>query len=322
MANQPSAESRQKGAFRTMIMGIVALVAVLLWIVFFVAFYVFGPASNGLLETQGFLLVFIGTLPVVIIWLITEIFRVNHTLSDKIGELQRRIKFLQNEIEFHSLHAGKEIKYSEEAASEIPDQQPAARIFRTGPEPEATLFSPPMEEESYRDNALSDKDRETSILDEWQVDYPTLIRALNLPDNDEDKEGFEAFDLAAKNDLLAVMLHSSLEILYSMAGVGLYMDVLTPDLGPLNVWRDYAKGEAKGPDPTLGGAGSQMDIASAVKLLSADEDLLHKAQGFYQNVHDFLIEVIPVLSDEEVVDLAETRTLRLFLLLGQAFIGE
>ncbi|MCY4446546.1 MAG: hypothetical protein OXC02_08825 [Rhodobacteraceae bacterium] len=315
---------RRKSTIWTMIIGIAGLAAVVLWLYIFFTFFIIGSSSSNLLETRGFQLIFVGLLPVVAIFLVVEVLRINITLSERVNELKNQFRLIQTDID--TIHTSKNIR--------INDNPPASKAivqFNNEPLPSSdnppsspntpSAFEPILQEEKYTDNSLTLNTGPT-LLDRLNIDHSTLVKALNLPDDDNDHEGYEAFELASKNDLFREVLTLSHGVLHSLARIGIYMDNLATDLGPFHEWQEMANNKVLEPNPNLGGAGTQKDISDTTKLLAEDQDVFEQSQAFYQKIEQLLLIVIPVLNEEEINGFANTRTIRAFLLFTRVFSNE
>lgn len=145
-----------------------------------------------------------------------------------------------------------------------------------------------------------------------------FIRAMNFPENENDKEGFNALRRVLKDRLAGRLIKASQDILTLLSQDGIYMDDLLPERAiPAEAWRRFAAG-ARGKD--VAALAALSDRASrALTAARMRRDLV-----FRDAVHHFLrqfdrtfAEFARRATDRELADFAETRTARAFMLLGR-----
>lgn len=309
---------------KTLVLGIIGFVSVILWMLVFLNFFLSGSVSNSLLETRGFQLIFIGVLPVIAIFLVVEVLRVNITLSHKVEELKTQFRSLQTD--FDSIHLNSEIRIEHEKPS---DNNSESLYEETTPNSEFPQETPQssiekdslLQELDFGDVSVTPKTK-TTLVENFNIDFPTLLKALNLPEHDDDVEGYKAFKIATKNELLNNVLTQSHAILHRFAEISIYMDNLITDVGPFTEWSQFAESKSTEPNPNLGGAGTQKNVAEITNWLSEDREIYNNAIEFYQKACELLFIIIPTINEMDIVDLANTRTMRAFLLLGRVLSGE
>jgi len=117
-----------------------------------------------------------------------------------------------------------------------------------------------------------------------------FIKALNFPDNAEDKEGFR---------------------------VGIYMDDLNPDKPLPTVWRRFASGQRGLTVSALGGIRDRSALTLAKTRLKNDPVFRDATLHFIRKFDQILIEFEKTAEDQELLDMSKTRTARAFMLLGR-----
>ena len=89
------------------------------------------------------------------------------------------------------------------------------------------------------------------------------------------------------------------------------------DLGLISTWRKFAADSAEGTVSSLGGTGTFVEIDKVSSIVAEKGDFEDVASTFNTQMVEFISQAIPRLKDDEIRDLAQTRTFRAFLLLGQ-----
>ena len=145
-----------------------------------------------------------------------------------------------------------------------------------------------------------------------------FIRAMNFPENENDKEGFNALRRVLKDRMAGRLIKASQDILTLLSQDGIYMDDLLPERAiPAEAWRRFAAG-SRGKD--VAALAALSDRAS--RALTAGR--MRRDVVFRDAVHHFLrqfdrtfAEFATRATDRELADFAETRTARAFMLLGR-----
>lgn len=149
------------------------------------------------------------------------------------------------------------------------------------------------------------------------ISIAEFIRALNFPENADDKEGFRILRRALEDRELGGLIDTSKELLTLMAEDGVYMDDLDPDLPSARAWRAFASGK-RGPDIAgLAGIRDKSALALTRARVKNDitfRDLVHK---FLRRFDQVFIEFEKSAEDTELLQMSDTRTGRMFMLLGR-----
>ncbi|TKD15542.1 hypothetical protein FBT96_16440 [Rhodobacter capsulatus] len=149
------------------------------------------------------------------------------------------------------------------------------------------------------------------------VSVADFIRAMQFPDNAEDKEGFRALRRALEDRTMAKLLRAAQDVLNLLAQDGIYMDDLKPDRARPELWRRFAKGERGREIAALGGVRDRSSLALTSGRMRADTIFRDAAHHFLRQFDRTFTEFEQNASDQEVAELAETRTARAFMLLGR-----
>lgn len=173
---------------------------------------------------------------------------------------------------------------------------------------------------------------EDTAADEGQADLPlgtdatdqvaplardVFIRALNFPETAEDEEGFVALRRALKDRQTAQLIQAAQDVLTLLSQDGIYMDDLRPDLARPEIWRRFAQGERGRAIAALGGIRDRSSLALSAGRMKQDPIFRDAAHHFLRRFDKMFLELEKTASDQEITELAETRTSRAFMLLGR-----
>ncbi|UYV38433.1 hypothetical protein N4R57_04975 [Rhodobacteraceae bacterium D3-12] len=144
-----------------------------------------------------------------------------------------------------------------------------------------------------------------------------FVRAMNFPETAEDAEGFSALRKALKDHQASQLVRASQDVLTLLSQDGIYMDDLRPDMARPEIWRKFAAGERGRPVASLGGVRDRSSLALAAGRMRQDSIFRDAAHHFLRKFDQIFTEFEEGASDEEITDLANTRTARAFMLLGR-----
>jgi hypothetical protein len=144
-----------------------------------------------------------------------------------------------------------------------------------------------------------------------------FIRALNFPDNAEDREGFRALRAALADRDTGRLIRAAQDVLTLLAQDGIYMDDLRPDRARPEVWRRFAKGERGRVLAPLGGIRDRSSLALTAGRMRSDPVFRDAAHHFLRQFDRSFQAFEPAASDADIVALADTRTARAFMLFGR-----
>lgn len=149
------------------------------------------------------------------------------------------------------------------------------------------------------------------------VTVDEFIRALNFPEDENDKEGFRSLRRALGDHDIARLVRAAQDVLTLLSQDGIYMDDLRPDRARPEFWRRFAAGARGREVAPLGGVrdrSSQALIAGRMKQDPVFRDAVHH---FLRQFDQTFTSFADTASDEDIVRLADTRTARAFMLLGR-----
>jgi len=150
-----------------------------------------------------------------------------------------------------------------------------------------------------------------------QVSTEDLIRALNFPEDAEDQSGFGALRRALADPTAAPMIQASQDLLTLLSQDGIYMDDLTPDRARPEVWRRFAVGDRGAEVSSLGGIRDRASIALAAGRMRSDSIFRDTAHHFLRSFDKMVARQIDRFSDAELIQMADTRTSRAFMLMAR-----
>lgn len=144
-----------------------------------------------------------------------------------------------------------------------------------------------------------------------------LIRALNFPLNDRDREGFEALRRASRDHAARGLIQAAQDMLTLLSQDGIYTDDLRPDLARPEIWRRFAQGERGRALGSLGGIRDRATLLQVQTRMREDTIFRDTAHHFLRLFDRMLAVFEPEASDEELVALSDTRSARAFMLIGR-----
>ena len=144
-----------------------------------------------------------------------------------------------------------------------------------------------------------------------------FIRALQFPENPDDKEGFRSLRAALEDRNAAKLIRAAQDVLTLLSQEGIYMDDLKPDRARPELWRRFAMGERGRGIAALGGVRDRSCLALAAGRMREDAIFKDAAHHFLRSFDKVFQEFESTATDSELTDLAETRTVKAFMLLGR-----
>jgi hypothetical protein len=147
---------------------------------------------------------------------------------------------------------------------------------------------------------------------------PDLIRALNFPENQHDTEGFAALRRALRDRGARHLVQASQDVLTLLSQDGIYMDDLRPDPASADLWRRFAKGERGRSMDGLGAVRDQAALSLVAGRMREDTIFRDAVHHFMRRFDQILVTFEEQATDTDLLEMAETRTARAFMLLGRA----
>ncbi|MEM6619359.1 MAG: hypothetical protein AAF631_08670 [Pseudomonadota bacterium] len=179
----------------------------------------------------------------------------------------------------------------------------------------AALADPPPREPDLSQTALPLATPEGP--ERMPVTIAEFIKALNFPDNAEDREGFRVLRRAFEERELGKLLQASQDVLTLMSQDGIYMDDLTPDKPLPTVWRRFASGQRGLQVAALGGIRDRSALTLAKTRMKNDPVFRDAAHHFLRKFDQVLVSFCEQAEDAELLSMSDTRTARAFMILGR-----
>ena len=308
---------------------IVAFVVALVWVIVSSGYLLFGFGASA--DSLSFVITLIAIfMPVAMIWIVVATSRSNRLLKSESARLQAAIDGMR-ESYIEDKRARAQSGLSSMAPSSI--EKKLAEIAQSARQTEAALagFSTMRRRTSEPVATATDP----SSIDVSGEAQPTLalgtpaediapplpaddvIRALNFPDNESDRDGFAALRRALRDRSVRQLVQSSQDVLTLLSQDGIYMDDLRPDRARPEVWRRFARGERGRAVAGLGGVRDRSSLALASGRMREDTVFRDSAHHFLRLFDKMLAGFEPEATDEDLAALSETRTARAFMLLGR-----
>ena len=307
-------ESATRTKRANLVVFIAGIVASIAWTAFSAMVLLLDRGDSGPLDGISLYLEIVAFLvPLVLIWLtaqaIKSSIRSDHSIRFLRAEQEElRRKLGASDTRWRELEDSLLAEYSEQSSAnagyspeptrkehQIPQAEPQPQLFR-----QATK----------------------TIESKSKISVRILIRALNLPEDENDIEGFEALNRAMEIEDVRLLLDNSQRILVALADSEIFTDNLKPDLARPEIWRMHATGEKKQVISTLGGIRDLKLLEIVAERLEREDEFFELAQNLVARFQSMLQQLIGSTTDSEIIALANTRTARAFILLGNALSGE
>lgn len=144
-----------------------------------------------------------------------------------------------------------------------------------------------------------------------------FIKALQFPETPDDRDGFRALRLALEDRTTAKLIRAAQDVLTLLAQEGIYMDDLKPDRARSELWRRFAGGERGRAIAALGGIRDRSSLALTAGRMREDTVFRDAGHHFLRCFDKTFAAFEPNATDEELAELADTRTTRAFMLFGR-----
>lgn len=150
------------------------------------------------------------------------------------------------------------------------------------------------------------------------VRWDSVVRALDFPRDEHDREGFAALRAAVKEREFAELLQAAEDVLTLLAADGLYMEDMTPEAATLEDWVAYARG-ARGPDiAAVGGLRDEEALTTIRGRMRSDVVFRDSALHFLRRFDRLLGRMARELgSDPMILEAGDSRTGRAFMIIAR-----
>lgn len=275
-----------------------------------------GSTLDGILGTLAVLM------PVALIWVAASAARTAKVLREEAARLQASIDAMRAAYVEQQQSAALDLKPAlvqklDElvAAQRAADTQLATftTLRAAGPAEDRAAVAPtvPTADVPQPTLALSTPSEKDPIS------VADFISALNFPENEHDKEGFRTLRKALEDPATERLIRASQDALTLLSQDGIYMDDLRPDRARPEVWRRFAQGERGRAIAQLGGIHDRSSLVLAAGRMKKDPVFRDAVHHFLRHFDRTFMEFERNASDADIVDLADTRTSRAFMLLGR-----
>lgn len=301
----------------------IAIVLSLLWIGAF-GFSAFGLSAEradmaGLLS--GVMIAIGALLPLALIWIVVSLLRLTSELRTHARETRSQMSSIADRIHAVADHADPSMTQSQiEALAEAQraTEMKLASFTSLRLQDAALRAAVPLSPPAAPENPQSDLSLITAEPALHQPVTPAdFVRALNFPENEQDKDGFRALRAALEDPATRGLIRAAQDVLTLLSQDGIYMDDLMPDRARPEIWRKFAQGERGRTIASLGGVRDRSSLALSSGRLRQDT-------AFREAVHHYLREFDRVFcqfektaSDDDIIKLSATRSARAFMLLGR-----
>ena len=112
-------------------------------------------------------------------------------------------------------------------------------------------------------------------------------------------------------------MQAAQDVLTLLSEDGVYMDDLAPDLARPEIWRRFAEGERGREVAALGGIRDREALARTSSRMREDPIFRDAAHHFLRLYDKAIARFDAVATDAEILNFADTRSSRAFMLLGR-----
>lgn len=179
---------------------------------------------------------------------------------------------------------------------------------KTTARPVATRAEPQLAEEPEPEEPAATSD----------LTLEDYLRALNFPDSPEDEAAIDALQRVLADPEAARLIRSAQDVLTLLAQDGVFVDDLTPEPPRPDLWRRFAAGERGASTAGVGAVRDRAALSAATARMREDQIFQDAAHHFLRTFERSLPAFGEYATDGELVELAETRTARAFMLLARA----
>jgi len=302
---------------------VAAIVLSLLWLGGSALFFLLAPGGEGSgFDPMTFVMTFLAVvMPVALIWVGASAAKSAHVMREESARLQAAIDAMRHSYIEQQQTAVAGVKPSvekklDEIAAAQKQAESAIATFATSRDrghPPRIRPTAPGADEAQPSLALGTTAEEIAP----PLSAADFIRALNFPETAEDKEGFRALRRALQDHAASKLVRSAQDVLTLLSEDGIYMDDLHPDRARPEIWRKFAAGERGPTVAALGGVRDRSCLALTAGRMRQDPIFRDAAHHFLRQFDRNLVAFEQSASDQELNDLAETRTARAFMLLGR-----
>jgi len=303
-----------------------AVIVSLAWIGVVAIFFFLRPVEGG---TLGLVMTsLIVLLPIALLWVAVSMSRSVRSLRNEAARLQAAVDAMrsayvsQNQAGAGGLKPSVEKKLDEIAAAQRQTETALAK-FTSRRDTAQTVASADRKAALASPQAWTGDEQPVLALGTPAEDLrPPLsvadfIRALNFPETPQDRVGFRALRLALEDRTTSKLIRAAQDVLTLLSQDGIYMDDLKPERAKPEVWRRFAQGERGRAISALGGVRDRSSLALTAGRMREYPVFRDAAQHFLRQYYRTLQGFEKNAGDQDLAELAETRTARAFMLFGR-----
>lgn len=306
---------------------VVALAVSILWLALVGGFFLFADTGTGGSPFNSIMMLVAIFAPLALIWIAALTLRMSRDLRAETQRLQATVDAMRhayiNQVQSGMNRTAVEKRLDEIAAATRQTENALTHIAARRPidavplsaDQKAALVTPkpvPVADEQpgLALGGIGEEGREPISIGDF-------LKALNFPDNQNDKDGFRALRRALEDHSTAKLIRAAQDALTLLSQDGIYMDDLRPDRAKPDIWRRFAQGERGRAVAALGGVRDRSSLALTSGRMKQDTIFRDTSHHFLRQFDKTFQEFEKNASDQEIAALAETRTARAFMLLGR-----
>jgi type II secretory pathway pseudopilin PulG len=301
---------------------VIALILTFLWLLGTALFFLTMDANGG--DALQFVMILLAIfMPVAMIWVAVTAARASRVIREESHRLQTAIDAIrtayvsQNKAQAELSDPSVAKKLEEIAAAQRKTETALATFSTIRTAAPAPRPAPAQPAPQDGDDQVALPLGTTAEDMQPPLERADFIRALNFPENANDREGFAALRKALKDRPTAQLIQAAQDILTLMSHDGIYMDDLRPDMARPEIWRRFAEGERGRTIAALGGIRDRSSLALTAARMKQDTIFRDAAHHFLRLFDKMFTQFAETASDAEISDLSDTRTARAFMLLGR-----
>ena len=305
---------------------IIALALTLIWLAGTAIFFVV-LAPSGMFDQSGGALQFVIVLlaifmPVAVIWVAAVAARAARVMREESQRLQTAIDAIRQAY-VQQAQANNAVSTEPSVTKKLDEIAQAQRKTEIALATFSSSRVPPPPRPAAAPEPVATGDQVVLPLGTpaedmaMPLDTEDFIKALNFPENAQDKAGFAALRRALKHRATAQLVQASQDILTLMSQDGIYMDDLKPDMARPEIWRRFAAGERGRAVAPLGGIRDRSSLALTAARMKQDAIYRDAAHHFLRVFDRTISSFAENATDAELSDFSSTRTARAFMLLGR-----
>lgn len=302
---------------------VVASIVSVLWLVLVGGFFLFAGNTSAPDTLSAVMMIVAIGLPIALIWVAAITLRTSNEMRQEAQRLQSALDAMRhayiNQAQAHVARPSMEQRLDEIAASARQTESAvatfASRRDAGGAAAAAVQVQPQSAARMEEQPVLALGPQPGAGQEPLSTDE--FIRALNFPDSPKDKDGFRALKRALDDHAAAKLIRAAQDALTLLSQDGIYMDDLKPDRARPELWRRFAQGERGRAIAALGGVRDRTSLALTAGRMRQDTIFRDAAHHFLRQFDKAFADFEKIATDQEIVNLAETRTARAFMLFGR-----